>query len=97
MTDAIVNLINRAEPEKFIALLLVFACGVLLGAVAIISHHWFAHRQREMDITLKREMIAGGMSVDEIERVLAARTPMQSIVPSGSDRIALQDRIPGNA
>ncbi len=74
MTEAIVDLISRAKPEEFIALVLTFVCGLVIGAVAIISHHWFAHRQREMEISLKHEMIARGMTADEIKRVLAAKT-----------------------
>ena len=34
--------------------------------------HW---RKNELDAELKREMIAHGMSADDIERVLAAKSP----------------------
>ena len=65
------------DSPNFIALVLTFGCGVLVATIAIISQHWATHRQREMEFALKHEMIARGMSADEIERVLATRTLSQ--------------------
>ena len=36
--------------------------------------YWRRMRKDELDASLKHEMIARGMSADEIERVLAAKT-----------------------
>lgn len=46
-----------------------------IGAICIVpsvSYYLFRWRKTELDIELKRDMIARGMSADEIERVLAA-------------------------
>ena len=49
-----------------------------IGAICIVpsvSYYLFRWRKTELDIELKRDMIARGMSADEIERVLAAGNP----------------------
>jgi hypothetical protein len=52
---------------------------MLLAVVSIVGGVWvsvrsaeFRARRHELDVGLKRDMINRGMSVDEIERVLAA-------------------------
>ena len=42
--------------------------------VPVIAHYWFELKKHEMDNDLKRSMIERGMSAEEIERVLAARS-----------------------
>lgn len=53
--------------------------GLLIPIVAIIAHSWHRMRHLELEIGLKNEMIARGMSAEEIERVIRATGP------SGSD------------
>jgi hypothetical protein len=43
--------------------------------VPSVSSYLYRWRKSELDAELKREMIARGMSADEIERVLAAGSP----------------------
>jgi len=48
---------------------------IAIGAICIvptISYFLYLWRKSELDAELKRDMIARGMSADEIERVLAA-------------------------
>jgi hypothetical protein len=45
---------------------------VLICVVPSVSFYLYRWRKIELDAELKREMIARGMSADEIERVLAA-------------------------
>jgi len=45
---------------------------VLICVVPSVSFYLYRWRKSELDAELKREMIARGMSADEIERVLAA-------------------------
>jgi len=45
---------------------------VLICVVPSISYYLYRWRKTELDAELKRDMIARGMSADEIERVLAA-------------------------
>jgi hypothetical protein len=52
-----------------------------IGAICVvpsISYYLYRWRKSELDAELKRDMIARGMSADEIERVLAAGTPSKS-------------------
>ena len=49
---------------------------VLICVVPSISYYLYRWRKTELDAELKRDMIARGMSADEIERVLAAGSPM---------------------
>ncbi len=47
---------------------------VLISTVPVVCHYWCQNRRAEQEAALKREMIERGMSADEIERVLAARS-----------------------
>jgi hypothetical protein len=49
--------------------------GLLIPIVAIISYSWRRMRQMELETGLKNEMIARGMSAEEIERVIRASSP----------------------
>lgn len=44
----------------------------MLGVVGMLI--WRSHQAKKMSHNLKLEMVSSGMSADEIERVLAART-----------------------
>jgi hypothetical protein len=72
MTEALINLINRSKPDEFIALVLIFGGSMVVAIIAIIASFVYHFRKREAEINLKHEMIARGMSADEIERVLSA-------------------------
>jgi hypothetical protein len=74
VTEALINLINRAEPEGAIALVLIFGGGFVIAIVSIVSAFIYNSRKRDAETNLKHEMIARGMSADEIERVLAANS-----------------------
>jgi hypothetical protein len=47
---------------------------VAMVCVPFGLEYWRKVRKDELDASLKHEMIARGMSADEIERVLAAKT-----------------------
>jgi hypothetical protein len=51
----------------------IVAICVAIG-VPVVAHYWFALRRHEMDTELKRSMVERGMSAEEIERVLAAKS-----------------------
>jgi hypothetical protein len=46
---------------------------LVLGLVFGVAHFWFPLRTTQIEAVLKQQMIASGMSADEIERVLAAK------------------------
>ena len=73
MTDALVEMIRRTDPAAFMALLIpicAVAGTMIVCIVALVLHYLRSAR----DTSLKHEMIAQGMSADEIERVLAAKS-----------------------
>ena len=73
MFDAIAQLISRMEPEAFMGLLIPLSAvvGVMtVGLVALVLRHLRFVRES----AIKQEMLARGMSADDILRVLAAKT-----------------------
>ena len=54
---------------------LVFAFVFLPGIISAAGYYCLKFRQAQLDADLKMAMIQRGMSADEIERVLAAKTP----------------------
>jgi hypothetical protein len=74
MSEALANLMNRSSPEAFFGIVITVGGAFLVAIVAIIAGSWCQWRKRELDTSLKQEMLARGMSADEIERVLSAGT-----------------------
>ena len=72
MGEAIANLINRCSPEAFFGIVITIGGAFLVAIIGIITTSWSQWRKRELDTSLKQEMLARGMSVEEIERVLSA-------------------------
>jgi hypothetical protein len=62
-----------AEFKDYDTLIFWIAIGTIcvVPSLGYYIHHW---RKSELDAELKRDMIARGMSAEEIERVLAAGT-----------------------
>lgn len=48
--------------------------GILVGMVAVIGGIYMGTKNHQRDVLLKRDMVAKGYSVDEIERVLGAKS-----------------------
>jgi hypothetical protein len=78
MAEAIISLINRSKPDEFIALVLIFGGSLVVAVIAIVGGFIYHFRKREAENNLKHEMIARGMSADEIERVLTATAESSS-------------------
>jgi hypothetical protein len=57
--------------------LLAIGGGLLIPIVAIVAYTWRRMRQMELEIGLKNEMIAHGMSAEDIERVIRASSPTE--------------------
>jgi hypothetical protein len=72
MSEAIANLINRCSPEAFFGIVITIGGAFLVAIIGIITTSWSQWRKRELDTSLKQEMLARGMSAEEIERVLSA-------------------------
>jgi hypothetical protein len=72
MSEAIANLINRCSPEAFFGIVITIGGAFLVAIIGIITTSWSQWRKRELDASLKQEMLARGMSAEEIERVLSA-------------------------
>jgi len=56
--------------------LIFWAAIVLICVVPSVSYYLYRWRKAELDAELKRDMVTRGMSADEIERVLAAGSPL---------------------
>jgi len=72
------DLLRQLDPEMFFVLLIVggaltAATLIALGSVALVT--WRKARRDEMAFELKREMVAQGMSADDIAKVVAAAPP----------------------
>jgi hypothetical protein len=71
----VVNSLNQEPQFIFIIVVSIILFGSLaltiLGVVGMLV--WRKHRATRMASEMKLEMIAAGMSADEIERVLAAK------------------------
>jgi hypothetical protein len=74
MTDSIINLINQTKPEAFIALVLTFGVGLVVAIISVIGGFVYSLRKHAAELNLKHEMIARGMSAEEIKTVLEARS-----------------------
>jgi hypothetical protein len=85
MSDALANLMNRSSPEAFFGIVISVGGAFLVAIVAIIVGSWSQVRRREMDTSLKQEMLARGMSAEEIERVLSAGSASAEIRKWWSD------------
>lgn len=48
---------------------------VIISIVPIVSSYWSQTRRAEIDAELKLRMLEMGMSAEEIERVLKAKSP----------------------
>jgi hypothetical protein len=54
---------------------LVIVLSMTIPIVAIIAGTWYKVQKARSDNELKQSMVERGMSVEEIERVLAAKSP----------------------
>lgn len=48
---------------------------VLIVAIGTITRYWYLVAKARADADLKHDMLQRGMSADEIERILQARSP----------------------
>ena len=73
MFDAIAQLISRMEPEAFMGLLIplsAVAGTMIVGIVVLVLKHLRFLRES----ALKQEMLARGMSAEDIVQVLSAKS-----------------------
>jgi len=62
--------LGRLAPEIVVA---AIVCAALVGLVLVVQ--WGRTRRHEDELDFTRRMVEQGLSVDEIERLLAKRTP----------------------
>jgi hypothetical protein len=53
-------------------MVLAITLSALIALVAIIATQWRMHKRTEVEAALKQEMLARGMSAEDIERVIKA-------------------------
>jgi hypothetical protein len=59
---------------------------VICVGIPVVATFWYRIRAHESDNELKRTMIERGMSVEEIERVLAAKSPSDKRIGGPGDK-----------
>lgn len=57
-----------------LVLICIFGTAILVVAVTSIAHCWHAIAKARVDADLKHSMIERGMSAEEIERILRAKS-----------------------
>ena len=67
------DLLSRLDSDTIIPVVVVPTVFLFL-AICVIAGHWLAHRRSELDASLKQDMLDRGMSADEIEKVLKAKS-----------------------
>ena len=67
-------LANMTEELLITFVALPIICGSLIALTAIITDHKRKSVRDDMEATLKMEMLQRGMSAEDIERVLSARS-----------------------
>src|SRR5262249_20392129 len=79
MTEAITDFIHRSNPDEVFPLVLIFGGSAVVAIVAIVAAFIYASKKRDSDAALKHEMIARGMSADEIQQVLSAKPTAEKV------------------
>jgi len=63
--------LSRMHPALLIPLLPI-VLGALIALTAIVASQWRKHRQTELEISLKHDLLNRGFSAEEIEKVVKA-------------------------
>jgi hypothetical protein len=75
MQDFFHSLLNTNSP--FGMIVLVVLIGSLIGLIGTIAKQARIYASHRADVQLKRELVERGLSVEEIERVVAAKSPRE--------------------
>jgi hypothetical protein len=76
MSEFIKSIMSIGAPFNMVVLIvLIGSVCTLLGTVAAQLRIFASHRA---DVQLKRELVERGLSVDEIERVMKAKSPLET-------------------
>jgi hypothetical protein len=79
VADFLHSLLNIQSPFNMIVLVVLIGSVVgLLSTIVVQVRLYAAHRA---DVQLKRELVERGLNADEIERVVAAKTPSETQGP----------------
>jgi hypothetical protein len=63
--------LSQMHPALLIPILPIVG-GCLIAIIAIVAGQWRKHRQTELEIALKSDMLNRGFSAEEIEKVIKA-------------------------
>lgn len=85
MQDVLAKL-NGGEVIGLVAVVM----GCLTGMSAIIGGFWYGVRKTEAESALKRELLAAGLSADDIERVVNVTTGGATMTELTKARLAAQ-------
>ncbi len=83
--DEVIRNMNGGQLIGFAAVVGGVGMAMICGLASIIAPNWRRARQVEAEAQLKRDLLAAGLSADEIERVVRATS-----VPSRPSRAELR-------
>ena len=86
VSNRLINLFENVLTNP-ISITCIFALAAMIGAA--FFDYRYKHRKMEIEATLKQEMIRRGMSAEEIERVLAAKSDAKQKKADSSDKQTL--------
>lgn len=73
MNEFLQSLVKNGSP--FGMIVLVVFIGSMVGVVSTIAAQIRLYATHRADVNLKREMVERGLSAEEIERIIAAKSP----------------------
>ena len=71
--DQLIHSLTRSD-SPFGMIVLVVLIGCMVGVINTIAKQIRMYATHRADVNLKRELVERGLSVDEIERVMAAKS-----------------------
>jgi hypothetical protein len=75
MHDFFQSLVNMPTPFNMVVfVVLIGSVGGLIGTIATQVRRYASHRA---DTQLKRDLVERGLSAEEIERIVAAKSPVE--------------------
>ena len=73
MDEFLQSLLKNGSP--FGMIVLVVFIGSMVGVISTIASQIRLYATHRADVNLKREMVERGLSAEEIERIIAAKSP----------------------
>jgi CRP-like cAMP-binding protein len=90
------EVIGRMNPGEFIGFVAMsggLVAGLLISLSAIVGGYWYGARRAEYETALKRELVAAGLSAEDIERIVNVTTGGAAAADLAKARLQHQQEI----